>query len=145
MRAAGEFLEAAEVHGHWYGTSARWIETRVAAGDDVLLEIDWQGAQQIKRRFPDAVGIFILPPSIDALEARLRSRGQDEQIVITRRLLAAGNEIAHAREFEYVIINQDFARASQQLSSIVQAARLRFASQAHRHADLFGQLGIHAG
>ncbi len=143
MRAGGEFIESAEVHGHWYGTSARWIETRIAAGDDVLLEIDWQGAQQIKRRFPDAVGIFILPPSIEALEARLRRRGQDEPVVITRRLLAAGGEIAHAREFDYVIINQDFAEASGHLKSIVQAARLRFALQALRHAELFGQLGIH--
>lgn len=143
LRAAGEFIESAEVHGHWYGTSARWIETRIAAGDDVLLEIDWQGAQQIKRRFPDAVGIFILPPSIEALEARLRHRGQDEPVVITRRLLAAGGEIAHAREFDYVIINQDFAESSGHLKSIVQAARLRFALQALRHAELFGQLGIH--
>ncbi len=143
MRAAGEFIESAEVHGHWYGTSAPWISTRIAAGDDVLLEIDWQGAQQIKRRFPDAVCIFILPPSIDALSARLRTRGQDEPAVITRRLLAAGGEIAHAREFDYVIINRDFACAEQQLASIVQAARLRFASQAARHADLFGQFGIH--
>ena len=143
MRTGGEFIESAEVHGHWYGTSGRWIESRIAAGDDVLLEIDWQGAQQIKRRFPDAIGIFILPPSIEALEARLRRRGQDEPVVITRRLLAAGGEIAHAREFDYVIINQDFAEASGHLKSIVQAARLRFALQALRHAELFGQLGIH--
>ncbi len=145
MRQAGEFIESAEVHGHLYGTSTRWIEAHIAAGDDVLLEIDWQGAQQIKQRFPDAVGIFILPPSIDALEARLRQRGQDESAVITRRLLAAGGEIAHAREFEYAIINQEFAEASYQLKSIVQAARLRFSSQALRHAELFGQLGIHFG
>ena len=143
MRKAGEFIESAEVHGHRYGTSAKWIEARIAAGDDVLLEIDWQGAQQIRRRFVDAVGIFILPPSIDALEARLRRRGQDANAVITRRLLAAGGEIAHAGEFEYVIINHDFADASRQLLSIVEAARLRFSSQAARHADLFGQLGIH--
>lgn len=145
MRAAGEFIEWAEVHGHWYGTSSAWIESRVADGDDVLLEIDWQGAQQIRRRFPEAIGIFILPPSIDALEARLRQRGQDENAVITRRLLAAGGEIAHAREFEYAIINQEFAEASHQLKSIVQAARLRFSLQALRHAQLFGQLGIRAG
>ena len=145
MRVAGEFIESAEVHGHWYGTSAPWIEERIGTGDDVLLEIDWQGAQQIKRRFPQAVGIFILPPSIDALSARLRLRGQDEPAVITRRLLAAGGEIAHAREFDYVIINQDFAEALRQLTSIVQAARLRFASQAVRHAELFGQFGIHVG
>lgn len=143
LRAAGEFIESAEVHGHWYGTSMRWIEARLAAGDDVLLEIDWQGAQQIRRRFPDAIGIFVLPPSIEALEARLRHRGQDDPAVISRRLLAAGGEIAHAKEFDYVIINQDFAEASEQLRSIVEAARLRFASQALRHAELFGQLGIH--
>ena len=145
MRLQNEFIESAEVHGHFYGTSAKWIEARIAEGDDVLLEIDWQGAQQIKQRFPKAIGIFILPPSIDALEARLRQRGQDESAVITRRLLAAGGEIAHAREFEYAIINQEFAEASQQLKSIVQAARLRFSSQALRHAELFGQLGIHVG
>ena len=145
MRARDEFIESAEVHGHLYGTSANWIAARIAEGDDVLLEIDWQGAQQIRRRFPDAVGIFILPPSIDALEARLLKRGQDEGAVITRRLLAAGGEIAHAREFEYAIINQEFAEASRQLKSIVQAARLRFSSQALRHAELFGQLGIHVG
>jgi guanylate kinase len=145
MRSRNEFIESAEVHGHLYGTSAAWIEKQIAAGDDVLLEIDWQGASQIKRRFPDALGIFILPPSIDALEARLRQRGQDENTVITRRLLAAGGEIAHARDFEYVIINQEFAEASRQLKSIVQAARLRFSSQAVRHGALFGQLGIHIG
>ena len=144
MRMAGDFIESAEVHGHWYGTSSKWIEARIADGDDVLLEIDWQGAQQIKRHFPEAIGIFILPPSIEALEARLRQRGQDESAVITRRLLAAGGEIAHAREFEYAIINQEFAEASHQLKSIVQAARLRFTLQAVRHARLFGQLGIHA-
>jgi guanylate kinase len=143
MRSNDEFIESAEVHGHFYGTSAVWIATEIAAGADVLLEIDWQGAQQIKRRFPDAIGIFILPPSIDALEARLRARGQDDAAVITRRLLAAGGEIAHARDFEYAIINQEFATASSQLMSIVQAARLRFSSQAVRHAGLFGQLGIH--
>jgi len=143
MRSRDEFIEAATVHGHLYGTSARWIEARIAAGEDVLLEIDWQGALQIRQHFPDAVGIFILPPSIDALEARLRLRGQDENAVITRRLLAAGGEIAHADEFDYVIINREFAEASRQLRSIVEAARLRFSSQAARHANLFGQLGIH--
>ena len=144
MRAAGEFIESAEVHGHWYGTTQTWIEAQMARGDDVLLEIDWQGAQQIKRRFPDAVGIFILPPSIDALEARLRARGQDAPAIIVRRLLAAGGEIAHARDFDYVIINQEFAAASQEFSCIVGATRLRFALQAQRHAQLFAQFGIHA-
>ncbi len=84
MRAHDEFIDSAEVHGHLYGTSAAWIARQTGRGDDVLLEIDWQGAQQIRRRFPDAIGIFILPPSIEALEARLRRRGQDESAVITR-------------------------------------------------------------
>ncbi|MDB5773082.1 MAG: guanylate kinase, partial [Burkholderia sp.] len=102
-RENGEFLESAEVHGNYYGTSRLLISEQMKAGTDVLLEIDWQGAQQVKKQFPDAVGIFILPPSIAALEERLKKRGQDEPHVITRRILAAGGEIAHAPEFEYVI------------------------------------------
>lgn len=141
---AGEFLESAEVHGNFYGTSRLQIAEQMKIGTDVLLEIDWQGAQQVKRQFPHAVGIFILPPSITALEERLKKRGQDEPQVITRRLLAAGGEIAHAPEFEYVIINQDFATALSELSSIVTATRCRFAQQAARSASLFAQLGIHA-
>ncbi|MGH8809917.1 MAG: guanylate kinase, partial [Noviherbaspirillum sp.] len=108
-REAGEFLESAEVHGNYYGTSRLLIEEQTKAGTDVLLEIDWQGAQQVKKQFPHAAGIFILPPSIAALEERLHKRGQDDPHVITRRILAAGGEIAHASEFEYVIINQEFA------------------------------------
>jgi len=144
LRDRGELLEWAEVHGHYYGTSRTWIEDQLAAGNDVLLEIDWQGAQQVRRRFADTIGIFILPPSIEALEARLKKRGQDAPHVITRRLLAAGGEIAHAPEFEYVIINQDFPVALEQLVAIVNAARLRFKSQAARHVELFAQLGIHS-
>src|SRR5690606_16462819 len=106
--------------------------------------IDWQGAQQIRKQFPHAAGIFILPPSIAALEERLKKRGQDEPHVIARRLLAAGGEIAHASEFEYVIINQDFATALSELSAIVKANRCRFSQQASRNTDLFAQLGIHA-
>ena len=143
LRDAGELLEWAEVHGHYYGTSRTWIDAQLRAGDDVLLEIDWQGAQQVRQRFPETVGIFILPPSIAALDARLRKRGQDAEHVITRRLLAAGSEIAHAPEFDYVIINQDFADALEQLVTVVDATRLWFSSQAARHADLFAQLGIH--
>lgn len=143
-REAGEFLEWAEVHGNYYGTSRLLIAEQMRLGTDVLLEIDWQGAQQVKQQFPHAVGIFILPPSIAALEERLRKRGQDEPHVITRRILAAGGEIAHAAEFEYVIINQDFATALSELSAIVKASRCRFAQQAARNASLFAQLGIHA-
>lgn len=143
-RQQGEFLESAEVHGNYYGTSRLQIADQMEAGTDVLLEIDWQGAQQVKKQFPDAVGIFILPPSIAALEERLKKRGQDDSQVITRRILAAGGEIAHAPEFEYVIINQEFATALSQLTAIIQATRCRFSQQAARNASLFAQLGIHA-
>lgn len=143
-RVRGEFLESAEVHGNFYATSRVWIEERMRAGHDVLLEIDWQGARQVKTAFPHAVGIFILPPSIDALAERLHKRGQDAAQVIDRRLLAAGSEIAHAPEFDYVLINEDFSLALAQLTSIVTATRLRYASQAARHHALFVQLGIPA-
>jgi guanylate kinase len=143
-KAQGEFLESAEVHGNYYGTSRILIEQQMQAGTDILLEIDWQGTQQVKKRFPNAVGIFILPPSIPALEDRLKKRGQDEPHVITRRILAAGGEMAHAPEFEYVIINQEFAIALSELNAIVKATRCRFAQQAMRNAALFAQLGIHA-
>jgi len=142
LRAAGQFLESAEVHGHYYATSRVWIDETVRAGTDVLLEIDWQGARQVKARYAQAVGVFILPPSIDALEARLHKRGQDSAAVITRRLLAAGSEIAHAPEFDYVIINEDFDLALAQLAAIVTATRLRYSVQAARRHELFAQLGI---
>ncbi len=140
----GEFLEWAEVHGNYYGTSRLMIEQEMKKGTDILLEIDWQGARQVKEKFPHAAGIFILPPSIDALEERLNKRGQDEPHVILRRVLAAGGEIAHAPEFEYVIINEEFSVALSELSAVVRAARCRFAQQAARNAALFAQLGIHA-
>jgi guanylate kinase len=140
----GEFLEWAEVHGNYYGTSRIMVEQQMQAGTDILLEIDWQGARQVRKQFPQAAGIFILPPSIDALEERLNKRGQDEPHVITRRLLAAGGEIAHAPEFEYVIINEEFTIALAQLSAIVTAARCRFAQQAARQTSLFAQFGLHA-
>jgi guanylate kinase len=140
----GEFLEWAEVHGNYYGTSRILVEKEMRAGTDILLEIDWQGARQVRKQFPRTVGIFILPPSIEALEHRLHKRGQDAPQVITRRLLAAGGEIAHAPEFEYVIINEEFTVALSELSAIVTAARCRFSQQAARNASLFAQLGIHA-
>ena len=141
-RAAGEFIESAEVHGNYYSTSRLWIEERVRAGIDVLLEIDWQGARQVKSQYARAVGIFILPPSIDALEARLKKRGQDPPAVITRRLLAAGSEIAHAPEFDYVIVNEDFETALAEMSAVITATRLRYPTQAVRHHALFAQFGI---
>ena len=143
-REAGEFLESAEVHGNYYATSRVWIEEQMKSGHDVLLEIDWQGAQQVKKQFRNAVEIFILPPSLDALEERLKKRGQDEPNVIVRRLLAAGSEMAHAPEAEYVVINENFERALAELQCLVAATRLRFGSQYARHTQLFVELGIHS-
>lgn len=142
-RDRGEFLEWAEVHGNYYATSRVWIERQMAAGTDVLLEIDWQGAKQVHKQFANAVEIFILPPSLTALEERLKKRGQDADNVITRRLLAAGSEMAHAPEADYVIINEVFETALQQLHGVVEATRLRVDSQRARHTQLFSELGIH--
>ncbi len=142
MQDNDDLLEWAKVHGNYYGTPKRWIADAAALGHDVLLEIDWQGARQVRTHFPGAIGIFIVPPSIETLEQRLTLRGQDEPQVIARRLLAAGSEIAHAPEFEYVIINQDFSTALSELAAIIRASRLKYASQAARHTELFAQLGI---
>lgn len=139
----GEFLESARVHGNFYGTSRLVIEEQMRAGHDVLLEIDWQGAQQVRQHFTDAVGIFILPPSIATLQERLRSRGQDTDDVIARRVQAAAGEIAHAPEFDYAIINADFAAALSQLAAIVEASRCRYSQQASRNSALFADYGIH--
>lgn len=141
-KAKGEFLEWAFVHGNYYGTSKTWIEAELAAGRDVMLEIDWQGAFQVKRIFPQVVSTFILPPSIDVLKQRLVGRGTDAPDVIARRLSGAGAEIVHAPQFDYVIINRDFDQAARELQAIVAAARLRFASQQARHAALFSELGV---
>jgi guanylate kinase len=143
-KARGEFLEWAEVHGNWYGTSRPWIEQQLSQGNDVLLEIDWQGARQVRRLFSQAVGIFILPPSLEALRARLNQRGQDAPGVIERRLLAARSEMQHAPEFDFIIVNERFERALAELAAIVTATRLRFASQAARIPELLDRLGIPA-
>jgi guanylate kinase len=140
MRAGGELLESALVHGNHYGTSRRTVESVCATGADVLLEIDWQGAAQIRKLKPDAVAIFVLPPSISALEERLRGRAQDSAEVIARRIAAARGEIAHVPEFEYVIINDDFDRAAQDLISIIRAERLRLPRQLARHTDLIDRI-----
>jgi guanylate kinase len=140
MKARGEFLEHALVHGNAYGTSRRVVESECAAGYDVLLEIDWQGAAQVRRLMPDAVAIFVLPPSIRDLEERLRRRAQDSEETIARRVAAARGEIAHVFEFDYVIINDDFDRAAQDLISIVRAERHRLPRQRARHADLISRL-----
>ena len=124
LRERGEFLEHAFVHGNWYATSATWLKAQVAAGQDVLLEIDWQGAAQVRKLISESVHVFILPPSIAALRERLEKRGQDPPDVIEQRLIAAREEMRHCGEFDYVIMNQDFARAVDDLSAIVRAARL---------------------
>jgi len=142
LRRAGRLLEWAEVHGNFYGTPRDHVEQCLQNGRDVLLEIDWQGARQIRQHYPDAVSIFILPPSFEALEARLLSRGQDSAAVIAQRLLAAGGEMAHVSECQYVIINQEFKAALVQLHQIMAAARLSYKAQAVRYAKLFAQLGI---
>jgi guanylate kinase len=137
MLARGEFLESAEVHGNHYGTSEAWIEAQRAAGRDVLLEIDWQGAQQVRRIVADSIGIFILPPSIAELERRMRGRGQDSEEVVRRRLAVAGDEMSHAVEFEYVIINNDFEEARRDLIAVVRASRLTYKRQLERCPGVF--------
>jgi guanylate kinase len=137
MLEAGEFLESAEVHGNLYATSQKQIADVRARGRDIVLEIDWQGAQQVRRIFPDAVGIFILPPSRPELERRLRARGKDTEAAIQRRLAAAADEMSHAAEFDFVIINKDFEEARRDLSAVVRASRLRLAHQSARHPELF--------
>ena len=119
MRERGEFLESAEVHGYRYGTSRKVITDALQRGEDLILEIDWQGARQVRTLYPDCVGIFILPPSVEELERRMRSRGQDAEIVMRRRLEAARGEMEHAGEFNYAIINKDFDTALRELAQII--------------------------
>jgi len=125
MKERGEFLESAEVHGNHYGTSKQVILDAMERGEDLILEIDWQGAQQVRRLYPDCVGIFILPPSIEELERRMRSRGQDSEVVIRRRLQNAREELGHAGEFKYAIINKDFDTARRELAEVIQAERAK--------------------
>ena len=140
LKANGEFLEHAFVHGNWYATSATWLREQVAQGHDVLLEIDWQGAGQVRKLIPDAVHVFILPPSLASLKERLEKRGQDAPEVIRSRLDAAREEMRHCTEFDYVIMNQDFARAVDDLCAIVRAARLTAPRQSARHVHLLQRL-----
>ena len=140
LKDAGEFLEHAQVHGNWYATSATWLKRQIEAGQDVLLEIDWQGAAQVRKLVPASVQIFILPPSLASLEERLVRRGQDDEQTIARRISAAREEIRHCGEFDYVIINQEFASALDDLSSIVRTSRLRSAQQRVRYRALLTQL-----
>ena len=137
MLGRGEFLESAQVHGHRYGTSQTAITGALEGGYDLVLEIDWQGAQQVRRLLPDCVGIFLLPPSLAELERRLRSRGQDSEPVIARRMAAARDEIAHFSESDYVIINKDFEDAKRDLLAIFRAERLITGRQLARIGELF--------
>ena len=140
LRDKGEFLEWAEVHNNYYGTSKGWLEAQIRAGKDILLEIDWQGAQQVRKVFPKAVGVFILPPSVEELERRLRGRGTDSEDVIARRVLAARGEMRHVAEFDYVIINEDLPTAIDDLVGVVRASRLRYANQEARKPEFFRYL-----
>ncbi len=140
MVAAGDFFEHALVHGDWKGTARQSVEPQLASGKDVLLEIDWQGARQVRAKVPGAVSVFILPPSREALEQRMRARGQDSEEVIAQRLAAAREEMAHYGEFDYVIVNETFAVAVDEMCAIFTASRLRREAQVARHGRLITAL-----
>ena len=142
LQQTDQLLEWAEVHGNFYGTPRDQIDQAIHQGRDILLEIDWQGARQVKRLFAQTIGIFILPPSIQTLEQRLQQRRQDSQKVIQRRIEAASEEISHAPEFEYVIINQEFRIALAELTEVIAVARLRYSSQLAKNEALFASLGL---
>jgi guanylate kinase len=142
MAERGEFFEWAQVHGHLYGTSRKAIEARLVNGEDVVLEIDWQGALQIKQIFPNAVLIFILPPSWDELAQRLNRRGEDRQEVIATRLANARTEVAQARHFDFVIINALFETALFDLKTVVHSQRLKYAAQMRNRSQVFAALGL---
>jgi guanylate kinase len=142
MVEGGEFFEHAQVHGNHYGTSRRAIQQLLAHGDDVVLEIDWQGALQIKQIFQHAVLIFILPPSWDELAQRLNRRGEDHPEVIATRLSNARHEVAQARHFDFVIINSLFEKAVFDLKAVVHAQRLKYAAQLRNRSQVFAALGL---
>lgn len=140
MVDAGEFVEHAQVYGHDYGTSEAQIHTRLSKGIDIVLDIDWQGAQQIRHRFPSAVSVFILPLSLDVLKKRLLDRQRDNTDIIQERMSSVHEEMAHFKEFDYLIINDDFIRSAAELQSIVMATRLRTTVQSVRHSRLLSLL-----
>jgi guanylate kinase len=140
MVEAGDFFEHALVHGDWKGTARQSVEPQLASGKDVLLEIDWQGARQVRNKVPDSVSVFILPPSREALEQRMRVRAQDSEEVIRQRLDAAREEMSHYTEFDYVIVNEHFNTAVDEMCSIFTASRLRREAQVARHQRLITQL-----
>jgi guanylate kinase len=139
MIAAGDFLEHANVYGNYYGTSRRWIEEQLEGDQDVLLEIDWQGARQVKRLFPRMVGISIVPPSLDELRRRLQGRGKDAPEVIEKRMAGAREELSHVLEFSYIIVNERFEAALSDLQAVVRASRVTCAQQEVRLAKLIAE------
>lgn len=140
MIERSEFLEQAEVFGNLYGTSQRWVEETLATGCDVILEIDWQGAQQVRRLLPDSIGIFILPPSMEALLQRLNQRGQDDEAVITKRMAQARDEISHYAEADYLVVNDNFDKALADLAAIIRAKPLQLRHQLGQLEHLLQQL-----
>lgn len=140
MVEQGRFLEHAEVFGNFYGTSADWVTNTLRSGKDVILEIDWQGAQQIRRLVPETISIFILPPSLPVLAERLRGRGQDGEDVIARRLAGARDEISHYGEYDYLVVNDDFDRALADMAAIFRAERQRTERQMTGRVDLLRDL-----
>lgn len=140
MLEADDFLESAEVFGNFYGTSAKWVQDTLAQGQDVILEIDWQGAEQVRQLMPDTCSIFILPPSSQALEERLQGRGQDDADVIAKRMQAAVNEMSHYQAADYLVINDDFDVALGDLQTIVSSTRLLTDQQEMRHTKLLKDL-----
>ncbi len=135
-----EFIEHAQVFNHFYGTSTSQIQDRLKQGIDVVLDIDWQGAEQIRRMFPNAVSVFIVPPSLEVLKQRLMNRSQDKPEVIEDRMIKAQDEMSHFPEFDYVIVNDQFDRAASELRSIVVADRLQIARQVNKQAKLLSFL-----
>lgn len=136
----GEFLESAEVYGNYYGTSQHWIEEEMAAGRDILLEIDWQGAAQVRKLMPEALSIFILPPSLEELQRRLDGRGTDSAEVIAKRMAAAREDISHALESDYLVVNDVFEEAFADLLAIARSQRLLIQSQTPRQSQLLAAL-----
>ncbi len=140
LSAQAAFLEQAQVFGNYYATGKQWVAEQLADGKDVVLEIDWQGAQQIHRLIPNCIGIFILPPSRDVLYSRLQERAQDNPQIIAKRMAQASNEIAHYKEYDYLIINDDFEQALSDLQAIIKAKRLTRENQQLRYVQLIDNL-----
>ncbi|SFI59270.1 guanylate kinase [Nitrosomonas sp. Nm34] len=139
MLKRGEFLESAEVYGNLYGTSHHWVKETIASGQDVLMEIDCQGAQQVRQIFPEAVSIFILPPSLESLKARLQQRGQDDPVAIARRLKAVREEVGQVNKFDYAVVNNELDEALKDICCIVRAERLRMMHQLVKQHALLAQ------